>query len=35
MGPFDFPELLIGLSILGIVVWAIYNRMHPDTGEDK
>jgi hypothetical protein len=35
MGPFDIPELLIGMSFLGILAWAIYNRTHPGTGEDK
>ncbi len=35
MGPFDIPELLIGVSILGILVWAVYNRTHPDPDEHK
>ena len=30
MGPFDIPEVLIGVSILAILVWAAYNRIHPD-----
>jgi len=35
MGPFDIPELLIGLSILAILVWAAYNRLHPDASGRK
>lgn len=35
MGRFDIPELLIGMSILALLAWAIYNRTHPDTGERK
>ncbi len=35
MGPFDIPELLIGMSILAILVWAVYNRIHPGEGRHK
>jgi hypothetical protein len=35
MGPFDIPELLIGMSILAILAWAIFNRTHPGAGEHK
>ena len=30
MGRFDVPEILIGMSILAILVWAAYNRTHPN-----
>jgi hypothetical protein len=35
MGPFDIPELLIGMGILALLAWAVYNRTHPDTGGHK
>ena len=35
MGRFDIPELLIGVSILAILVWAVYNRTHRDAGARK
>jgi hypothetical protein len=35
MGPFDIPELLIGMGILALVVWAVYNRTHPEAGNRK
>jgi hypothetical protein len=35
MGRFDIPEILIGASILAILVWAAYNRMHPSAGGRK
>jgi hypothetical protein len=35
MGPFDIPELLIGMGILAILIWAVYNRTHPDEGRHK
>jgi len=28
MGRFDIPEILIGMSILAILVWAAYNWTH-------
>jgi len=31
----DVPEILIVLGILGVVAWAIYNRLHPDAGVRK
>jgi len=30
----DIPEVLIAIGILGAVVWAVYNWMHPQ-GERK
>jgi hypothetical protein len=35
MGRFDIPELLIGLGILAILLWAAYNRTHRDAGVRK
>jgi hypothetical protein len=35
MGPFDIPELLIGMGILALVLWAVYNRTHPAAGGRK
>ena len=35
MGRFDIPELLIGMSVLAILVWAAYNRTHPKAGGHK
>ena len=35
MGRLDIPEVLIGMSILAILVWAIYNRTHPGVGRHK
>jgi Tfp pilus assembly protein FimT len=32
---FDIPELLIGVSILAILVWAAYNRTHRNAGVRK
>jgi hypothetical protein len=32
---FDIPEILIGLSILAILVWAVYNRTHRDARARK
>jgi hypothetical protein len=32
---FDIPELLIGMSILAILVWAVYNRTHRNMGVRK
>jgi hypothetical protein len=28
MGPLDIPEVLIGLSLIAVVAWAIYNYTH-------
>ena len=35
MGRLDIPEVLIGVSILAILVWAAYNRMHRKVGGQK
>src|ERR1019366_3375629 len=35
MGRFDIPELLIGVSILAILVWAAYNWIHRDARARK
>lgn len=29
MAPFDVPEILIALGIVGCLAWAIYNWTHP------
>jgi len=29
MGSLDIPEMLIAMSIVAILVWAAYNRIHP------
>ena len=31
----DIPEVLIATSILAMLVWAAYNRMHPGPGSRK
>lgn len=35
MGTFDVPEILIGLGIVGCLVWAVYNWTHPRPGVTK
>jgi hypothetical protein len=35
MGRFDIPEMLIGVSIIALLLWAAYNRTHPNTGGRK
>lgn len=35
MGSLDIPEVLIFMSILAILVWAAYNRLHPGAGTRK
>jgi hypothetical protein len=32
MGRFDIPELLIGVGILAILLWAVYNWTHRGAG---
>jgi hypothetical protein len=29
MGPLDVPEVLICISLLGALAWAVYNWTHP------
>ena len=31
----DVPEILIILGILGIVAWAIYNKLRPEAGAHR
>lgn len=35
MGTFDVPEILIGLGIVGCIIWAVYNWTHPHHGATK
>jgi hypothetical protein len=35
MGRFDIPEVLIAMSIVAIVAWAVYNWTHRKAGERK
>ena len=35
MDRFDIPEVLIGMSILALLVWAAYNRTHHNVGGHK
>jgi hypothetical protein len=35
MGRFDIPEVLIGVSILALLVWAVYNWTHRNPGGRK
>lgn len=35
MGSLDIPEVLILVSIIGILAWAAYNRLHHDPGEPR
>jgi hypothetical protein len=35
MGRFDIPEILIGMSIIAILMWAVYNRTHRNVGGRK
>jgi hypothetical protein len=35
MRSLDIPEVLILVSIIGILAWAVYNRLHPGAGESK
>jgi hypothetical protein len=35
MGSLDIPEVLIGMSILAILAWAVYNWTHRNVGERK
>jgi hypothetical protein len=35
MGSLDVPEVLIGVSIVGILVWAVYNWTHRNVDERK
>lgn len=31
----DVPEILIVLGLLGIVAWAIYNKLHPEVSAHR
>jgi hypothetical protein len=35
MRSLDIPELLIAMGVVAMLVWAVYNRMHPGTGTRK
>ena len=35
MGQFDIPEVLIGVSILAVLLWAAYNWTHRDVDGHK
>jgi hypothetical protein len=35
MGRFDIPEMLIGVSLIAILVWAVYNWTHRNARESK
>jgi len=35
MGTLDVPEILIGLGVVGCIVWAVYNWMHRHQGTTK
>jgi hypothetical protein len=31
----DIPEVLIAMGLVAMLVWAIYNRLHPGVGRRK
>ncbi len=31
----DVPEILIAMSLIAMLVWAVYNRLHPGGGPRK
>lgn len=35
MRALDVPEILIGLGVIGCLIWAIYNWTHPHPGTTK
>jgi hypothetical protein len=35
MGAIDIPEILIGLGVVGCLIWAVYNRTHPHHGATR
>jgi len=35
MGPLDVPEVLIALLLVAALLWAVYNRTHPNVGAPK
>ncbi len=35
MGPFDVPEVLIGICIFALLVWAAYNWTHRNARQHK